>query len=151
MKHSVLSLAILFLVLMMSGCSYRYDFVVINKSDRPIEVQYKLKRHPSGQYAEIMPPAKLTLSEFEKAEYQWRNLAKDQFQFDDQAKTFQVSVGPDEVLLLDSASNYRGDENEFALDRIKIEGANGSIDLEGRQAQTQVRIERDTKYILRYR
>jgi hypothetical protein len=46
--------------------SYRYDFVVINKSDRPIEVQYKLKRHPSGQYTDITPPAKLTLSEFER-------------------------------------------------------------------------------------
>src|SRR5687768_6405012 len=131
MKHSNLALVILFLVLIMSGCSYGYDFVVINKSDRPIEVQYKLKRHPSGQYAEIMPPAKVTLSEFEKAEYQWRNLAKDQYQFDDLAKAFKVSVAPDEVLLLDSVSNYGGDENEFALDSIKIEGANGSIDLEG--------------------
>ena len=151
MRHSILSLAILFLVLTMSGCSYRYDFVVINKSDQPIEVKYKLKRHPSGQYADITPPAKLTLSEFEKAEYQWRNLAKDQYQCDDLAKTFKVSVAPDEVLLVDFAYNYRGDENEFALDSIKIDGPGGSINLEGRQAQTQFRIERDTKYILMYR
>ena len=151
MKNSGLSLVILFLVLMMSGCSYRYDFVVINKSDRPIEVQYKLKRHPSGQYADITTPAKVLLSEFEKAEYQWRNLAKDQYQFDDLTGTFKVSVAPDEVLLLDFVYNYHGDENQFDLVSIKLDGASGSINLEGRQAQTQFRIEGDTKYILRYR
>jgi hypothetical protein len=151
MKHSILSLVILFLVVMMSGCSYRYDFVVINKSARPIEVQYKLKRHPSGQYADVSTPAKVMLSEFEKAEYQWRHLAKDQYQFDDLTGTFKVSVGPDEVLLLDFAYNYRGDENDFDLASIKIDGASGSIDLEGRQAQTQFKLEGDTKYILRYR
>ena len=151
MKHIILSLVILFLVVMMSGCSYRYDFVVINKSDRPIEAQYKLKRHPSGQYADITTPAKVSLSEFEKAKYQWRDLAKDQYQFDDLTGTFKVSVAPDEVLLLDFAYNYRGDENQFDLVSIKIDGASGSINLEGRQAQTQFRIEGDTKYILRYR
>jgi hypothetical protein len=148
MKHSILSLLILFLVLTMSGCSYRYDFVVINKSDRPIEVQYKLK---SGHSANITTPAKVTLSEFEKAEYQWRNLAKDQYQFEDLTATFRVSVAADEVLLLDFAYNYRGDESQFDLVSIKIDGASGSINLEGRQAQTQFRIEGDTKYILRYR
>ena len=62
-----------------------------------------------------------------------------------------MSVAPDEVLVVDFAYNYSGDENEFDLASIKIDGASGSIDPEGRQAQTQFRIERDTKYILRYR
>jgi hypothetical protein len=154
MKQGILFLVILFLIVMMSGCSYRYDFVVINKSDRPIEVQYKLKRYTPetpGKYVDINTPAKVTLSEFEKSEYQWQNLANDQYQFDNLTGTFKVSVAPDEVLLVDFAYNYRGDENEFDLASIKIDGASGSIDLEGRQAQTQFRIERDTKYILRYR
>jgi hypothetical protein len=151
MKHRILSLVVLCLVLMMSGCSYRYEFVVINKSDRPIEVQYQLKRHASGQYADINTPAKVTLSEFEKAEYQWRNLAKEQYQFDNLTATFKVSVAPDEVLLVDFALNYSGDESEFDLASIKIDGARGSIDLEGRQAQTQFRFDEDRKYILRYR
>ena len=93
----------------------------------------------------------MTLSEFEKSEYQWRHLAKDQYQFDNLTGTFKVSVAPDEVLLLDFAYNYRGDENQFDLVSIKIDGASGSINLEGRQAQTQFRLEGDTKYILRYR
>lgn len=151
MKQSTLSLPILFLLLTMSGCSYRYEFVVINKSDRPIEVQYKLKLHPSGQYADITTPAKVILSEFEKTEYQWRNLEKNQYEFDDLTATFKVRVAPDEVLLLDFAYNYRGDENEFDLASIKIGGASGSISLEGRQAQTQFRSDGDTKYILTYR
>lgn len=150
MKHGILFLVILLLTVMMSGCSHRYDFVIINKSDRPIEVQYTLKRYPSGQYADINTPAKVTLREFEKAEYQWRNLARDQYQFDDATATFRVSVAPDEVLLVEFAYNYSGDEHQFDLASIKVEGASGSINLEGRQAQTQFRIE-GTKYILRYR
>ena len=72
-------------------------------------------------------------------------------EFDNLTGTFTVGVAPDEVLLLTYAYNYGGDENEFDLARIKITGAKGSIDLEGRQAQTQFKIESDTKYVLRYR
>ena len=154
MTRKLLLLLMLILVVALSGCSYRYEFVVINKSDGSIEVQYKLKRHTPetpGKYVDINAPAKVNLKEFEKAEYHWRNLPKEEYQFDNLTGTFTVSLGPDEVLLLDYTSNYSGDENQFHLASIKISGANGLIDLEGKQAQTQFRIESDTKYVLRYR
>jgi hypothetical protein len=154
MTRRILSLLLLSLMMVLSGCSYRYDFVVINKSDGVIEVQYKLKRYSPetpGKYVDINPPAKVALSEFVKAEYQWQDLAKEQYEFDNLTGTFKVNVAPDEVLRVDYATNYRGDENEFALASIRIDGARGSIDLKGQQAQTQFKVEGDTKYVLRYR
>jgi len=152
-RNTLLAISFAFLLLL-SACSYRYDFVVINKSDKPIEVRYQLKRHTPetpGKFVDIHPPAKLSLAEFQKSEHQWQDLSKNQYGFDNLTGTFTVSLAPDEVLLLQYAYNYRGDKNEFDLASIKITGANGTVDLEGRQAQTQFKLESDTKYVLQYR
>jgi hypothetical protein len=144
----------LMLPLLLSACSYRYVFVVINKSDAPIEVRYQLKRwtpETPGKFVDSHPPAKLTEGEFKKSEHQWRDVPQNQYAFDNLTGTFTVTVAPDEVLLLQWASNYQGNENEFDLARIKISGSKGTIDLEGRQAQTQFKIESDTNYVIRYR
>jgi hypothetical protein len=141
-------------LLTLTACSYRYDFVVINKSDKPIEVRYQLKRYTPetpGKFVDINPPAKLTVTEFQKSEHHWQNLPETQYAFDKLTGTFTVTVAPHEVLLVDYAYNYGGDENDFDLANIRITGAKGSIDLEGRQAQTQFKLESDTKYVLRYR
>lgn len=141
-------------VLLLSACSFSYDFVVVNNSDEVIEVQYKLKRQTpetQGKFVDIKPPAKLYIKEFEKPGRAWRDLPKEQYHFDNQTGTFTVSVAPDEVLLVDYTDNYQGDEDQFALAGIKITGATGSMILEGRQAQTQFKKEFDTEYVLRYR
>ena len=154
MNRRSLPLITMMSVLLLVGCSYGYDFVVVNKSEMPIQVQYRLKRHTPetpGKFVDIIPPAKLALHEFQKSKHEWRKLSKDEYGWDNATGTFTVSVGPDEVLLVDSPTNYRGTENEFNLASIKITGANGSIDLEGKQAQTQFQIESDTNYVLQYR
>jgi hypothetical protein len=154
MVRKLLLLILLLLLLPFAACSYGYDFVVINKSVGAIEVRYQLKRwtpETPGKFVDPHPPAKLTEGEFQKSERQWRDVPKDQFAFDNLTGTYTVTVAPDEVLLLQSASNYQGNENEFDFARIKISGSKGTIDLEGRQAQTQFKIESDTKYVIRYR
>jgi hypothetical protein len=45
MSRRILLLITIMSVLLLAGCSYRYDFVVVNKSEGPIQVQYRLKRH----------------------------------------------------------------------------------------------------------
>ena len=154
MSRCVLIVFILTLPLSLCACSYRYDFAVVNKSDRTIEVVYRFKEYTPAIAEEFVArhsPAKLTLPEFQKAEYHWQNIPKDQYRFDKLTGDFIVSLAPEEVLFLQYAYNYQGNENEFDVDRIKITGAKGSIDLEGRQAQTQFQLESDTKLVLRYR
>jgi hypothetical protein len=54
-------------------------------------------------------------------------------------------------LLLEHTYNYGGDENGFVFESIKVTGAKGSVNLEGRQAQMQFEIESDRQYVLRYK
>jgi len=154
MIRQCLSLFFLLLLLVLSGCSYRYDFVVINASEGTIAVQYQLKRWTPvspGKDVNVEAPAKVSVEEFQKAEYNWRELSRDDYLFDKVTGTFIVNVLPGEVLLIDHTSNYLGDESQFDLARIKITGAKGSLELDGHQAQTQFKLEGETKYIIRYR
>jgi hypothetical protein len=153
MKRQILGVAFFTSVLLMCACSYRNDFVVINRSKAFIEVQYRLKRYSpetAGKFVDINPPAKFTLEEFHKSHHEWRDLSKEQYDFNKLTGTFTVSLAPDEVLLVDYAYNYRGDEDEFDLSSIKIVGANGSVNLEGKQAQTRFKNESGTAYVLQY-
>ena len=152
MTRKLVLLFSLLIVLLLSACSYGY-FAVVNRSAGVIEVQYSLKRHAfeSGKSSNIEPPAKVSLKEFEKAEYEWRRLPPEQYRFDNLTGTFIVSLDPGEVMLVEHVVNYVGDENQFAIASIKIRGENGSIDLEGKQAQRQFRSGPDTKYLLTYR
>src|SRR5215204_1519460 len=118
MRLKVLLTVLLTSVLLLAACSYRCDFVVINKSSEVMEVQYTLKRHPPeapGKFVDVNPPAKMSVEEFEKSERGWRTLQEGQYSFDNAAGTFTVSVAPDEALLVDYAYNYQGDEIEFDL------------------------------------
>jgi hypothetical protein len=153
MRRRVIPL-LLISILPLAGCSYRYDFVVVNKSGGPIQVEYRLKRHTPetpGEFVEINPPAKMSLGEFQKSKHDWRNLSKDAYGWDNATGTFSVNVASAEALLVDYTYNYGGSEDQFHLMSIKITGAKGSIDLEGRQAQTQFKVESDTNYVLEYR
>lgn len=154
MSRCILIVFILTLPLSLCACSYRYDFAVVNKTDHAIDVTYRFKEYTPAIAEEFVArhsPAKLTLTEFQKAEYHWQNIPKDEYRFDKLTGEFTVSLAPEEALFLQYAYNYQGNENEFDVDRIKITGAKGSIDLKGRQAQTQFQLESDTKLVLRYR
>jgi hypothetical protein len=148
MSRRILLLTTIISFLLLSSCSYRYDFVVVNESEGPIEVQYTLKRRPSGQFADNHPPAELTIQEFQKSKPEWRNLMSGEYIWDNSTGTFIIIVACGGVLLVDSTT---GGEDAFALESIKITGSKGSVSLEGQQAHTQFKSESDQKFVLRYR
>ena len=147
------AVALIFILLLLSACSYHNEFVIVNRSGSTVQVRYRLKRwtpESTFQQLGVKTPAKVSLTEFRKAEYQWQRLVGDEYQFDRLTGTFTVNVSNDEVLLVDDVTNYDGREDQFDLASIKIVGPFGAIDLEGRQAQNQFRLE-DKKYVLTYR
>jgi hypothetical protein len=138
------------------ACSTREDFVVVNKSDGVIRVQYQLKRYnpESPNSITINPPAKLRVDELSYWGNDWRNLTTGQYHFDYRNGAFTVDVAPNEALLVGFAYNYRGHHREssefqFDLKRIEITGSRGSIALEDRQAQIRFENIQGT-YILTY-
>ena len=153
MHRKAFSLAWLLLLLLLSGCSSSSQFVVINASSGTIAVQYRLKNWvpvTPGTKVNIQVPAKVSLDEFQEAEYRWRKLEREEYLLDKVTGTVVVNVSPGEVLLVDQITNYRDDADQFGLASIKISGQSGSVQFEGEQARTQFIQEGRSKYIVRY-
>ena len=143
----------LLFLLLLSGCSSSSQFVVINASSGTIAVQYRLKNWvpvTPGTKVNIQVPAKVSLDEFQEAEYRWRTLEREEYLLDKVTGTVVVNVSPGEVLLVDQITNYRDDADQFGLASIKISGRSGSVQFEGEQARTQFKKEGRSKYIVRY-
>jgi hypothetical protein len=141
-------------VLLCAGCSYKTDFVVLNKSDGVIDIQYRLKHFflkPSGEFDDSQTPAALPITEFEKSKHEWRKLAANEYTWDGANDTFTVHIAPNQALRVGSAVNYTGSADNFDLMSIKISGKNGSLDLQGKPAQTEFKSQSSTQYVLEYR
>ena len=156
MNRKVFFVISLSITLTLSACSTGHDFVIINTTDGSIEVQYRIKRcAPPSPTVEVEPPSKLNIKEFQQSNHVWQKLSKEQFTYDSQLCKYVVSVGPHEALLVDQTYNYSGpnssgSELHFDIDAVSITGAKGTIELEGRQAQTQFKSGDSGDYILNY-
>lgn len=150
MKHKFIFIVIMMSVLVLSACSVRNDFVVVNESDGPIEVQYQFKLSISKTaplVGSFQPPAKLGIKEFLASGREWKDVSEEQFYYDDRTGILTVMVAPDEALLVDYVYNYS--EFSFDLASLSITGALGSIRLEGSQTFMQFR-EESNSFVIRY-
>ena len=132
---------VLFSLLLLTGCSYMTDFAVINESDQPVEVRYKIKNYP-GSFSPPVTPATIAASQLStKGNQQWNNLASDRFQLDQDNQTVVVRVMPHQALLIADMHNYGGHEDawgakEFPIEQITLRGARGEINLANERART---------------
>jgi hypothetical protein len=149
MRRRSLRLLSLLLLSALAGCSYSTDFVIVNDSGSPVEVRYTFKpRHPPEQ------PAKKPLDKLED-DTPWRTLSEGEFAYDMGSGAVTLTLGPGEALRACRHSGWRGhgdlnDDESFDLESVRIEGANGAVQYEGRQAQYQFRWEHDQLYKLTY-
>jgi hypothetical protein len=147
---SLLLLSTLFL----SSCSFSNKFVVVNKSNAPITVQYTFSYKGASPEEPYQVPAKQTLQDFENNDGQWRTLSRDEYVFDGEAGRVGVTVAPGEALLIDRTM-YAGhsveDETEFlTITSIRLKGANGTVRYGGAQAHRQFKLAFKTTYTITY-
>jgi hypothetical protein len=115
-------------VLFCVACSFSDEFVVLNASNEPIEVRYRLKKiegriDPPG-IPETLPSSQLTSNE-----RRWVRVSGNRYQIDSENRTVSVRVMPGEALLIVRLSNYSSaDGKEFPLEKIEVRGANGFQD-----------------------
>src|SRR5262245_22831895 len=102
----LLSICLLYGVYMLAGCSYLTNFVVINATDRPIEIQYVIKQPGDSsplfsvtQTLPITPAIKSVLQLGQQTE--WRELSAAQYTFDPDNRRVGVSLMPNEALRID--------------------------------------------------
>ncbi len=130
-------------ILLLAACSYATDFVVVNESEHPVVVRYKVRKFP-GEETLVLPvtPAKIAASELNaRGGSQWQEEASNQYQLDPGNNTVTIRMRPHEALRIASVHEYGGhrDPQEaryFPVEEITVTGANGEIKFSGQQART---------------
>src|ERR1044072_2078029 len=96
MKRFVPGSLILIICLISSACSYKVDFIVINQSDFPVEIEYTLSRYsPEDQtLSKELIPEKIDLSTWNRrfGVPDWQELSQEEFQFDSTAGKVKIEV-----------------------------------------------------------
>jgi hypothetical protein len=154
MIRSFVFLVLLALLVVNAGCSHSYDWVVINNSSGTIELKYRAQPYPPederGMYLKDNAPVIIALEHFQTAKDKWHKLQAGEYDFENDTGTFSVKLAPSEVLWVDRTTDAPGNDGHFHLASIRISGANGSIELDGKQIQAQFKIE-SNNYVLRYK
>jgi len=124
----------------MPGCSFLTEFVVVNESERAVEVSYKVKKYP-GQFSPPVPPSTLPASQLSsKWRREWTKLDDSQIRLDENNRTVTVRLNPHDALFVADMHNYFGhddprDAENFPIDEIGVIGSDGEVKLAGDQAR----------------
>ena len=144
------------LALLQQACSYLTDFVVVDRSSQPVEVRYKVKKHPGG-FAPPVTPATIDISQLSaKGGQDWNPLVSTEYQIDEANWTVTVTLEPGKALRLSTMHHYTGpedpiDRDSFPIEEISLTGANGATTLVGEQARVTFARESRVLYTLTYR
>jgi hypothetical protein len=136
----VLLISLTLLTLTFAACSYSTDFVVVNESNQPIEVRYKIKQVP-GPLALTAAPAKMDAAQLGAGDRtKWKKLGPDQYRIDEENRTVTVNVSPHEALWVTSMFHYIGDEDpndvaDWPIEEISVNGYDGGMTFTGQKAR----------------
>jgi hypothetical protein len=144
MKRVSIAFGLLVMLVALSSCQSTDDFVVINRSDNPVEVSYTFFRASSGDI-HVAEPRIMEASNLKDTDRTWELPPSDQFLIEPKAGRVTVQLAAGKALRLNRATNYRAEsadaDADFGISSLSLIGAKGSIRLEGRQARMLFRYE----------
>jgi hypothetical protein len=149
--QKVILFGVIALTAVFNGCSFITDLVVINLSDKPVQVSYRIKDYP-GPFNPPETPAIKTRAHMDD-DSPWSVLSADQYKFNPEGRRVTVSLQPQTALLIDRVRGPRlpDDSESFAIDEIMIVGAYGMVVLKGEQVRRSFAPESDGVYSLTYK
>jgi hypothetical protein len=156
MRYTLLFLFTL-LVLTFTACSYTTEFVVVNESDQPVEVRYKIKRFPNEPPNLNAQPAKMDAAQLGSHDrQQWRRLNYYEYQVDQENRTITVVVMSHEALWVTNMFHYFGDEDpndvaSWPIEEISVTGADGGMMFTGQKARKSFSYVSRVLYTLTYK
>lgn len=156
MRRLLLPLVILFAA-SFAACSYSTDFVVVNESNQPIEVIYRIRQFANEPLAVDPQPAKISASQIQSRDRTaWRKLTTGEFQLNQETRTVTVHVLPNEALAVTQMFHYIGDEDpnditNWRLDEITVSGASGSMTFTGDASRKSFKYVSRVLYTLTYK
>jgi hypothetical protein len=118
------------------GCSFSTDYVVVNSSGGPLQVNYTIAPTSIDPLAAtgVGIPAMLPTSELNGKPREWRKLTVAEFAFDRSNRTVTVSLPPNQGLLITRGGDYNPNPpvaEKFIIEEIHIAGPSGEMILKG--------------------
>ncbi len=150
----ILLAVLLISVSLLAACSYMADFVVVNESDEPIEVRYKVGETSIDPFAVNGKPATLPASRLNASDRQWRELPPAQYAFNRESRRVTAPLMPGEGLRVTRQKDWGEGtiiEIKFPVEEINIRGAHGELTLTGDQVYKSFVIQSQTLCTLTYR
>ena len=132
MRYTILAALLLF-VLVLAGCSFSTDFVVINASQQSIQVRYTIGETGMEPLVQAGKPATMPASELGPRD--WQELSPNQYAIDREKLEVTVSLSPGIALRIHKGREWRASETgeDFIIKKLSLGGANGEIALNGNQ------------------
>lgn len=155
MKRVFLALTFAF-ALLLTACSYTTNFIVLNATDQPVELRYKLKDSPRDVIQVAGDPRKTAGEKLRNSDKEWRLLVPGEYTVDRESRTVTIRLMPHEAVLVRQVTNYGGhddtsDAEAFAVEEIRLNGASGEVTHQGDQARRSFVRESDNLYTLTYK
>jgi hypothetical protein len=147
---------------LLTACSFSTNFVVVNATDRSIEVQYVIKKPPPPfnqfppSHALPITPATKEISQLQQ-QTEWRDLSASEYTFDPISRRVVVSLMPNQALRIEKQDLVDGKTDDaslaakFSIEEIKITGSYGEIKLQGEQARRMFVAESKQLYSITYK
>ncbi len=143
MKH----LRILFLLItafFLSACSFGYDIVIINDSDKPIEVQYKIseKSQFDNLYIKSVEDWKIqkSIRRFWTEEKSWEKFPDTDYTTSLVMRERVIKLAPHQIIQIERG-NYNPISEEYGdltgIAELHIKSANGEISYQGKLLLSQ--------------
>lgn len=144
------------LALLLAACSYTANFVVVNATDRPLELRYKVKASERDPIQVAGDPLKTAEESLRGGDRRWQRLAPEEYTVDREARTVTIRVMPHEAVAVMRVTNYGGHDDAsgagaFAVEEIRLSGAGGEVKFEGDGARRAFVEESRNLYTLTYK
>ena len=156
--NRIFLVSLLIFVSILTACSYSTDFYIVNDSENPIDIQYKVTIYPNNPVLNDIP-TKIAVSQLENRNGSGRNLEKlnsNQYEFDNKSGIVKVKLSPHEALWITSIPGYGGynrdnTANDFSIKEISMTGTRGELKATEQQVLERFSRVSDTLYTLTYK
>ena len=139
MKRKLTVILTLVFCVILAACSYGAQFVIVNRSNAPINVEYVITSKFDSLENTEYKPYKMDLSNWDSrfGDKEWRDVAQNEYQFDAETKKCRITLMPNEVLRFYHERSRGNDEYEFRVASVKLSGVNGEMLFEGKEFYKQ--------------
>lgn len=127
------------LTIFLSACSFSYDILIVNDSDKPIEISYKISE--KGQFDEPMIKSvedwntQKSIKHFWTKEKLWQSLPENEYQTNLETRERIIKISPRQIIKIE-VGDYNPVSEEYGdmtdIIELKIISPNGEINYKGK-------------------